>query len=293
MTRIVTHNAKFHADDAFAVAALLLHLGGEGEVVRTRDEKIIETGDFVVDVGGVYDAKRNRFDHHQTGGAGFRENGIPYAAFGLVWKEFGSALSGSAAIAARVDESLVQPIDAADNGVALGKYGEKPPFPYFIQNAISVFAPAWNETEFSLDDGFAHARQFASDILKREIAYARAALLGEERVRAAYDAAEDKRIIVLDDKYEWGSVLTAKPEPLFVVYPDPGPEKHWRAHTVSVSPLSFAPRRPFPSAWAGKRDAELAALSGVADAVFCHNKVFTVAAKTKDGALALARKALL
>ena len=167
------------------------------EVVRTRDEKIIETGDFVVD-GRRYDAKRNRFDHHQTGGAGFRENGIPYAAFGLVWKEFGSALSGLRGncgarrrIACAADRCRRQ-------WVALGKYGEKPPFPYFIQNAISVFAPAWNETEFSFDDGFAHARQFASDILN-EIAYARAALLGEERARCIR-CGRRQRIIVLTTK---------------------------------------------------------------------------------------------
>ena len=63
---IVTHDGGFHADDAFAVAALLLHLDGNADVVRSRNPKIIESGDFVVDVGGVYYAERNRFDHHQT-----------------------------------------------------------------------------------------------------------------------------------------------------------------------------------------------------------------------------------
>lgn len=289
---IVTHDGGFHADDAFAVAALLLHLGGSAEVVRTRDPHLVMKGDFVVDVGGEHDELKNRFDHHQPGGAGARENGIPYAAFGLVWKKFGAAISGSAEIAARVDEKLVQPIDAGDNGVSLGNYDGARAFPYLIQNAVFAFEPSWNEKSRSLDEGFNEARVFAQKILKREIIHARDAILGEERVRAAYDAAEDKRIIVLDAKYDWGTVLEAKPEPLFVITPDRGPSGNWRAHAVRAQSHSFVSRRPFPAAWAGKRDAELAALSGVPDAVFCHNKLFTVAAKSKEGALALVRKAI-
>ena len=288
---IVTHNAKFHADDAFAVAALLLHVLGHAKVVRTRDQKIIESGAFVVDVGGVYDEARNRFDHHQTGGAGERANGIPYAAFGLVWKKFGAAISGSAEIAASVDETLIQPIDAADNGVALGKYAANPPFPYFIQDAIFSFAPTWSERAHSFDAGFEEARSLATTILTREIAHAHDTLAGERLVLRAYEQAGDKRIIVLDEKYDW-TTLIGKPEPLFVVYPDSGPEKHWRARTIPLTSHSFESRASFPRAWAGKCNKELAKVSGVSDAVFCHNKLFTIAARTKEGAIELTKLAL-
>ena len=289
---IVVHDGGFHADDAFAVAALLLHLDGNAEVVRSRDPKIIESGDFVVDVGGVYYAERNRFDHHQSGGAGMRENKIPYAAFGLVWKKFGASISGSAEIASRVDAKLVQPIDAADNGVQLGSYENAASFPYVIQNAVFAFEPTWNEKDISLDTQFGKAMEFARIILQREIAHARDAVLGEERVRAVYDTATDKRVIVLDAKYEWSDILGEKAEPLFVVTPDRGPSGNWRAHAVRVNTNSFVSRLSFPKEWAGKRDVELARISGVSDAVFCHNKLFTVAAKSKEGAIKLARKAL-
>src|SRR3989344_2612273 len=289
---IVTHDGGFHTDDAFAVAALLLHLDGNAVVVRSRDPKIIESGDFVVDVGAVYDAERNRFDHHQCGGAGMRENKIPYAAFGLVWKKFGAAISGSAEIASRVDVKLVQPIDAADNGVQLGNYESAPSFPYVIQNAVFAFEPTWNEKDISLDTQFGKAMEFARTILQREIAHARDAVLGEERVRAVYDTATDKRIIVLDAKYEWSDILGEKAEPLFVVTPDRVPSGNWRAHAVRVNANSFVSRLSFPKEWAGLRDGELARASGVPDAVFCLNKLFTVAAKSKEGAISLARKAL-
>jgi uncharacterized UPF0160 family protein len=34
-------------------------------VKRTRDPKILDECDTVVDVGGVFNAERRRFDHHQ------------------------------------------------------------------------------------------------------------------------------------------------------------------------------------------------------------------------------------
>ena len=90
--KIVTHNGHFHTDELMAVAVLLLKFP-DAEVVRTRDEKIIKQADIAVDVGQIYDPASTRFDHHQPGGARKRENGIPYASFGLVWKEYGVELN--------------------------------------------------------------------------------------------------------------------------------------------------------------------------------------------------------
>ena len=64
--KLVTHNGSFHADDIFACATLCLILekqGKEFEIIRTRDEEMIKTGDYVFDVGGIYDANKNIFDH--------------------------------------------------------------------------------------------------------------------------------------------------------------------------------------------------------------------------------------
>lgn len=290
--KIITHNGGFHADDAFAVATLLLYLKGRATVTRTRNPQIIAAGDFVVDVGGEYDEARNRFDHHQPGGAGVCINGIPYAAFGLVWKKFGTHIAGSAEAASRIDTLLIQPIDAFDNGVQLGIYDRAPTSPYLIQNIMFALEPAWNEHQRSLDQGFTEACTLAQKILEREIIHIRAELEGEGLVLVAYERAPDKRLIVLDAPYEWESVLAQKAEPLFVITPERGGSTTWRAHTVRTDLRSFVSRRPFPPAWAGKTGAQLAAVSGVPDALFCHNKLFTVSARTKEGAVALARKAL-
>lgn len=66
MVKIGTHNGAFHCDEVMACAMLkLLPKYKDAEIVRTRDSKILDTCDIVVDVGGVYDPSKHRYDHHQ------------------------------------------------------------------------------------------------------------------------------------------------------------------------------------------------------------------------------------
>ncbi len=286
---IVTHDGKFHADDVFAVAALFL-FEPSAEIIRTRDEAKIRAADFVVDVGGVYDAGRNRFDHHQIGGAGFRANGVAYAAFGLVWKKFGEKLTASARAAARLDAVLGVPLDANDNGVDLVR-SDHPSraHPYDISDAVRAFTPAWSESEETLAAGFEKALSLALSVLKREIIRARSFVAGEEKVLAAYRAAADKRLVILDNDYSWKDLLARFPEPLYVAHPQ---DEGWRLYSVRDDPESFENRKDLPESWAGLRDAELAEATGVADAVFCHRNRFMAVTQSKEGAIALAKIAL-
>jgi uncharacterized UPF0160 family protein len=57
-------------------------------------------------------------------------------------------------------------------------------------------------------------------------------------------------------------------------------------------PGSFAQRLPLPQSWAGLQDTALAAESGVPDAVFTHLRRFVGAARSRAGAVAMARKAM-
>ena len=47
-----------------------------------------------------------------------------------------------------------------------------------------------------------------------------------------------------------------------------------------------------PKEWGGLRDEALQRVTGVSDAVFCHTGLFLCGAKSKEGAITLARKAL-
>jgi len=291
--RLITHNNHFHADDVFATATLLLALKkeiGEVEIIRTRNKEVIESGDYVYDVGGIYDANKNRFDHHQEGGAGERENGIPYSSFGLVWKKFGVEICGSQEIADVLDAKIVQPVDAMDNGIKTHKALYSEIEPYLIQNVIFVFNPAWPEKE-NFDKFFLKAVEMVKWILGREIVKAQDIEKAKSVVDGIYNKTEDKRIILLDENYPWESILDKYEEPLFVV--KPRSEGKWSVKAVPVEKYSFVRKKYFPKSWAGKTGEKLAEITGVKDAVFCHNARFVCAAKSKEGAIKLAKLALL
>ncbi|MCK5096009.1 MAG: MYG1 family protein [Candidatus Pacebacteria bacterium] len=296
-TVIVTHSGSFHTDDVFAVATIKLFLGDVPcRIVRTRDMEIIKKGDFVVDVGNVYDSEKNCFDHHQQeGGAGARDNGIPYSSFGLVWKKFGEKLCESKEVANIIEKRLVYPIDASDNGVETYIKSSEELTPYTVHNIIGIFYPTQKEEEKgqNFDTAFTEALEIAQKILSREIQLARDKKDGEVFVEKAYDEAEDKRIIVIDGRYPWETVLSHYPEPLYVVSPDSQGDNFWKVKAVREDPeASFKNRKDLPKSWAGKRNEELAKVTGVSDATFCHNKCFIAVAGSKEGALNLAKLAI-
>ncbi len=284
----VTHNMSFHADDLFATATLSILNNGNIKIIRTRDEKLFLEGDYVYDVGGIYDPKINRFDHHQEGGAGARSNGIPYSSFGLVWKEYGEKICGGGEVAKRIDERLVQAIDANDNGINLFEVkGEVAP--YTIQDIFFNFRPSWKE-EQDYDACFIKLVPFVVQILNREIIKTRDSFASESIVKKAYEEAEDKRVIIFDDSYPWYETINEYSEPLYVVSKK---GDTWRAEAVRKEKYKFETRKSFPEAWAGKRDEEMVKASGVSDAIFCHNGRFLIVAKSKEGIIELVKKALI
>lgn len=292
--KIITHSGNFHPDDVLSVAALLILYGKDIEIIRTRDVKIINEKnpeDIVLDVGGKYIPNENYFDHHQEGGAGKRENGIPYASFGLLWKHFGSKIAGTERAAETIEEKLVLPIDAMDNGVDTYQKANKNFKPYLLEAAIISFLPTWKEEDKDTDQAFKDAVIHAKTILEREIIKAEAYIDGEKEVEKAYLDAEDKRLIILSNNYSWRDVVAKYPEPLFVVMND-GKQSTWAVSAIRKDGVTFQSRKLFPIEWAGKSGCELAKVTGVDDANFCHNGRFIVVANSKEGALKLAKLAL-
>lgn len=295
-TRIVTHSGGFHADDVFGVATLTLLLGKENiEVLRSREPHIIASGEYVLDVGEVYDPDTNRFDHHQQGGAGEHDSGIPYASFGLVWKKFGEKVCGSPLVARVLETELIEPIDGYDNGaVSFGSNHSSKLQPVIIQDIVASFGPARGE-ELSNDEGFFRAVDFAVGFLTRKILFAHEGEVSARIVQKAYDDAADKRLIIVDvepsiSRGLIADVLDDYPETLyFVKRHDDG---NWQALCVPFPEDFFRQRKPFPQAWAGLSGDALIAVTGVPDAIFCHNKRFMVVATSKESAIKLAEVAL-
>ena len=290
---IVTHNSKFHTDDIFAVATLLLVLEKDYKVtvVRSRDPEVFSVADYVADIGFVYDPEKNRFDHHQEGGAGVRENGVPYASFGLVWKKFGEQLCGNVEVAQRVEKKLVQPTDATDNGVQTFEPTLPDVYPYTLDTMRRAFMPTWKEGAEHLDGIFMELVGFAKKLLMREITKAQHDKEAGDAVKRIYTESQDKRLIVLDQYYPAHEYLAAHPEPLFTVFPS-SDDGTWLLKTIQDNPINGLNRKDLPKSWAGKRGDTFEKVSGVPGAIFCHNNLFLAVAQTKGAILKLAEIAL-
>jgi len=307
---IVTHSGKFHADDAWAVAVLNV-LYPDAEIIRSRDQVVIDTADFAVDVGGVYDPQAGRFDHHQKGFDVARQSGVPYASAGLVWREYGARCVAALAlehtgqavdndkareIAYGIDADVVQYLDMSDVGMA-----KSAPGGYGLSAVISGFNTNWLDEdrlgygaaaeEFRLAQ-FRRAMALLTDVMANAVRYRVGALLALEQVRQAQVLEDGKLLFLKNGALPWSHVVRKEmPKVLFVISYSIGEQRHI-LHTVPVSADSFEARADLPAAWGGLRDAELAAVTGVPDAGFCHNGLFIASAKSYEGIRAMATLAL-
>ena len=307
---IATHSGKFHADDVWAVAVLDLVFPG-CELVRTRDANIIAAADFAVDVGGVWDPERGRFDHHQKGFHGARSSGVVYASAGLVWKTYGPRCVSLLAeqrtgcsltpeqareIASAIDGDVVQYLDMSDTGAA-----KSAPGGYGLSAIVSGFNPGWLDEQKAGSaaaadalrlERFRRAMEVAADIMGNGVAYRVGAMLAVQQVRQS-ERLENGRILFLENAaLPWaGIVRNEMPDVLFVISHSLS-DQRYMIHTVPTSSDTFDARRDLPASWAGLQGEGLATVTGVPDAVFCHNNLFIAACKSYDGMREMARQAL-
>lgn len=270
-----THGSKFHADDVFS-AALLTLLNPNIKIIRGFS--VPETFEGIVfDIGG------GEFDHHQADRR-TRENGVPYAAFGLLWEKYGEYIVGKDE-ARRFDESFVQPLDYNDN---TGNDNQ-------LARVISYYNPTWDSKKSS-DEAFHEAKGFALTILKNYVERAksmdRARFMVEESIKNATD-----QIMELPVSAPW-KLAVENTDIVFVIYPsnrggycaqavnkDEDKAEHIKGKEREL-------KCPFPVTWRGKSPEELKQISGVADLTFCHNSGFLISADSKAGARQACVKAL-
>lgn len=294
---MVTHNGGFHSDDIFACATIQIYLHKKGEdyeVVRTRDQKEIQKGDFVFDVGEVYDPLLNRFDHHQKGGAGVRENGIPYAAFGLVWKKFGLEICEDEEIVNEIDRKIVQPIDANDNGLDVYISKIENISPVTFQDIVGLYYPEEGSDEKKYLENFLILTALAKEILEKSILKIKKQLEVNSYMKDLYEKSEDKKFVVVEKKYSRYEVSVGAidlEELLYIVYPAKS-SNEWNIVATRKNIESMESKKPFPVDWAGLSGDDLQKVSGVLTAKFCHNGRFLCVAEKREDAIKLATLAI-
>lgn len=266
-----THSGKFHADDVFS-SALLLYLNPEIRI--TRGNKVPEDFD-----GIVFDIGRGRYDHHQKDSR-IRENGIPYAAFGLLWEKLGAEILGED-LAQKFDESFVQPLDNNDNT------GEKNELATLIGN----FNPTW-DAQGGNDEAFFQAVSVAGMILENkferylgnERADKRVEEILEEHQKAILSGEKSKekaRILILPEFVPCQKRLS-ETDIAFVIFPS---NRGGYCIQPQKKEYSLNYKCSFPVEWLGLENEELAAATGLPSAGFCHKGGFLMTTGTLEDAV--------
>lgn len=298
--RLITHSGSFHADDVFSYV-VLSRLFPHAMLLRTRDEDIFRHAgpeDIVFDVGMVYNASARRYDHHQKDKP-TRDGEHPYSSIGLVWKDFGidylrSSISDNEKDLQRIweyiDQSLIFPIDCADNG-KVPTFGPIDSGPLSLPLQLQNFNPVFDDPEPDYDGAFLRAAKFAGLILENKIMHTAAYYRQRPIVEQALAKAEDIRVITLTKSCNWEAHLRdlGIDDVLFAIYPAHG---NWNCSAAKSNDESFENKKSFPEEWAGLRNEELARATGVQDAIFCHTGLFVCVTGTLDGATELARQAI-
>lgn len=287
-----THSGTFHADDVLAAAALRLAKPSI-TILRSRDLAQLNAADILFDVGRVFNAATGRFDHHQLEYAEARENGIPYSSFGLVWRELGLTLCGTAAAANRVDLSLVQGVDAIDCGIAISKEAASVKL-MSISAILGSFNLGWQDATSAdaMNAAFEQAVSVAKSVLENAIREAK----GLEKAKAVVEQAalmEEGKLLILEHGVPWKETVVESSKYdrlLYVIYPDA--QAKWHLCCVPDKAGSFSNRKSLPASWAGLDGEELDKVTGIKGCVFCHRARFVGGHTTKEGVIEMAKIAL-
>jgi len=279
-------------------------------------------------VGGVYDASRHRYDHHQRTFTDTMRTvaHIPFdtklSSAGLVYAHFGKQVisqllhidettnvtqqTNIELMFERVYEQFIEEIDGTDNGVE--PYDGRPRYKLTtsISSRVGRLLPPWNAPKpVDLDALFRDAMKLIGGEFVERVHFMHAVFLpAYDIVRDAYDKRFDVdksgHIMLVESGggVPWEEHLftieDSDPSPSPVLYVLRAGDKadDWRVQCTSLSKLEpFANKHALPAEWRGLRDSALATVAGIEGAHFVHATGFLGGARTKDAVYAMAKRA--
>ncbi|KAL8593805.1 hypothetical protein ACOMHN_064002 [Nucella lapillus] len=322
MVKIGTHNGTFHCDEVFACFMLKqLPDYKDAEIVRTRDPKLLEQCDVVVDVGGVFDPDSHRYDHHQRSFTETMSSLRPakrwvtkLSSAGLVYMHFGHRILAhlldrpasdpvTDLIYDKVYDNFVEEVDAIDNGI--NATDEEPRYRVStnLSSRVGGCNAKWNEKDVDEKACFQRAFEMVGEeFLDRVNFYKTSWLPARDLVLKAVNARKEAdnsgEIVVMaeggapwkDHLFSLEEELSVSPPVKYMLYGDSAGS--WRVQCVPLKLGSFDNRLSLPEEWQGLRDEELSTKSGIPDCIFVHASGFIGGHKTYEGALTMARTAL-
>lgn len=269
------HDGVFHADEVTAAALLLLYdLIKREKIVRSRDPAILREMTFVCDVGGEYNPKKKRFDHHQ---ASYKED---LSSAGMVLRYLKEENFLEESFFEFLNRSLILGVDAHDNGLSPQISGL-----CSFSHVIANFNPIEEVSDELQNQAFFEALDFAYghlDRLKKRYFYNLSCRkLIEEQMK------QNKLVLIFDQNVSWFESFFAlggeKHPALFLIMPT---KEGWKLRGIPPSYKErMKVRLPLPLVWAGLLQEELQKKTGIAGAIFCHKGRFTSVWKEKKDAI--------
>ena len=259
-----THGGVFHADDVFTTALLKIL---NPDFTWERGCEVPDDFD-----GIVYDIGFGEFDHHQADSR-VRENGVPYAAFGLVWEKYGHFVMDKEDVQI-FDDEFVQMIDKTDNT------GVRNP----ISSIIHDMNPEWNEN-ITTDEAFDKAVDYAVMVLKSKFKHIQAKKAANQLVKSKVSEGIGN-VLYIGDYIPWRNALR-ETDINYVIY-----KSNRGGYNIQTVPHKEENKTEvsFPVEWRGRTKEELEEISGISGLTFCHNGGFLCVTETLTAALEVAKK---
>jgi uncharacterized UPF0160 family protein len=253
---------------------------------------------IIYDVGGIYDAEQQIFDHHQRPGP-LRKDEQLFSSFGLIWAHYGRDYLATLDVPAEdieeihttFDTKFVLPIDLLDNG-AMEPSVAGPLSILTLPSLLGSLKPVFDDTSPSADDdAFFIALPIANSFVEAAIRNLAAKSRAKSIVFAAIAKAGKSPILELPMGMPYRSALdqTEADHIMFMVNPR---GEDWTLNGIKLSSETFDQRADLPAEWAGLTDVALEEASGVKGAKFCHNARFIAVADSREAIFKMADLAL-
>jgi uncharacterized UPF0160 family protein len=319
---IGTHDGVFHCDEVSAIALLKFYLDKQYSkfvIVRTRVPSELDKCEYVVDVGCIFSANAERYDHHQME---FNETfndqkKTKLSSCGLIYRQFGKdiikehLLNVDKTVKSFTDHEIemiynqfynkfIEQIDALDNGINIS--GDELRYELAttcFSNRISSCNAPWyygesdNNAEFEIALKMAETEIFSCisglyfDWFKARVS-----------IENYFKNLGHSEILVMDKFYPWKDHLfdlekeyKIEKQIKFVIFKKG--DDTWMVQGVPFSSTSFTARKSLCKDWWGTfKGVELSKISGIPGCVYVHHNGFCGVNLTKEGALEMAKKSL-
>lgn len=245
-------------------------------IVRTRNPDMLaaarqNASTFVLDVGGELNAPMLNFDHHQSSMKETWKDGTPYSSTGLAWRwlrDQGHLSSLSQEEREEIEATLIRPLDAHDNGVAVCNEAM----------VVEGFNRHDHDPEQQLFQ-FEKSLVFLREVLDNNLYRCQVKLESRAALSKAWDKAlaRGEDFVILNaplPSRDGTKLLDAISGGRAQLLGVPGTGNRYSLISLKGSKGTFSTRCPVPEDWRGRMDFQASTAKGPVKVAFAHKNGF-------------------